>query len=236
MKTGQKNLTAGEVFENRRKFPRLRMNLPVVIIGPDSSKIKGLLHDISPDGARVSLSSTTWINAVTEMESPVEKVKSMKCILLFDLAYDKNICHIRLGVYPVYLNRINDETTIAGMLFSEDDLTENKKVSEFLFYQLALSFIESGYQPENKTERKPVKKTKDRTKIISNLSVQKDTGRNIPAELNELILNIEHSKTDLEPLKVLLFRIMNSLHAIHETTRHIDERIRTLEHKISRKD
>jgi hypothetical protein len=238
MKTEQKNLTASVVFENRRKFPRLRMNLPVLIIWADDNRYNGVLQDISPDGARVRLPSAKRINQLSDTESPVEKIKSMKCLLLFDLAYNENIYHIRLGAYPVYLEKAMGETVLSGMLFSEDDLSENKKVSDFLFYQLAQSFIESGRQPDIETGTKPVKKTKEKAKSAATggLSLQNVSVKGIPAELNELILNVEHSKADLEPLKILLIRIISSLQTIQETTRHIDEKIRALEHRVSRKD
>ncbi len=230
----QENLNACEAFENRRKFPRLKMNMPIIIIGPDGKKFKGLLHDISPDSAQVKLSTSKGIKMVPDMESPMEKIKSMKCTLLFDLAYSGNIAHVKLGAYPLYLSQINNGKTASGMLFSEDDLAENKKVSDFLFYQLAMSFIESEYQVENKPKKIPAIEAKEKIIEVKKLQVQKEESRNIPSELNELVLNIDHSKTDLELLKVLLYRVLNNLHTIQETARHIEERIRALEHKTLR--
>lgn len=243
MKSDKKNLTASEVFENRRKFPRLKMNLPVMIIGPDGKKFKGLLYDISPDGAQVRFSAKDEIIAKSKKQSHVEKIKSMKCVLVFDLAYSENISRVKLDAYPLYSSHIDDKSISAGMVFSEADLAENKKISDFLFYQLALAFIDVDNPEETKTSTRKddeSKKTKveEKQQNVKRTSIE-ITGVNeklLSPELNELILNIDHSKADFETFKVLLYRVMNSLQVIQETTRHVDERIRIIEHKLSRKD
>lgn len=234
MKTRQKNLTAIEAFENRRKFPRLKTKLPVMIIGPDGKKFKGLLNDISPDGTQAGFSVKNKLTVKADNKSPIEKIKSMKCILLFDLAYSENIFHVRLAAYPVYISQLDDKTIVAGMIFSENDLAENKKISDFLFYQLALSFTDTEYPAGNKPEKKPAVAEKDKITEVENLQIQKVVSGNVPLELSELVLNIDHSHTDLELLKVLLFRVLSSLQTIQETARHIDERLRALEHKTLR--
>lgn len=236
MKTRQKSLTAIEAFENRRRFPRLKMNLPAMIIGPDGKKFKGLLHDISPDGTQVRFSVKNKFIVKEDNKSPVEKIKSMKCVLLFDLTYSGNIFHIRLAAYPVYLSQIDEKTMAAGMIFSEDNLSENKKISDFLFYQFALSFMDTEHQEEIKPDKKLTSTAKAKITEVKNMLANTDEGKEKPLhpELNELLLNIDYSKTDLELLKVLLFRVLGSLQTIQEMVRHIDERIRALEHKISR--
>jgi hypothetical protein len=120
------------------------------------------------------------------------------------------------------------------MIFSEDDLAENKKVSDFLFYQLALSYTDTECPAGNKPEKKPAVAEKGKITEMGNLQIQKIVSGNVPLELSELVLNIDHSHTDLELLKVLLFRVLSSLQTIQETARHIDERLRALEHKTLR--
>jgi hypothetical protein len=234
MKTRQKNLTAIDAFEKRRKFPRLKTNLPVMITGPGGNKFKGILNDISPDGTQVRFHKKNRFNVENDNKSPVEKIKSMKCVLLFDLTYSENIFQVRLAAYPVYMNHLDDQTIAAGMIFSEEDLAENKKVSDFLFYQLALSFTDTDSQTGEKVEKKPEATEKENIKEVKKLRIKTVEKSNIPLELSELVLSIDHSHTDLELLKVLLFRVLGSLQTIQETARHIDERLRALEQKSSR--
>ena len=58
--------------------------------------------------------------------------------------------------------------------------------------------------------------------------------RIITDELEELVLQMDYPKEQLDPLKDILNRVLNSLRVIQEITRHIDERINQIEHKISK--
>ena len=58
--------------------------------------------------------------------------------------------------------------------------------------------------------------------------------RIITDELEELVLQMDYPKEQLDPLKDILNRVLNSLRVIQEITRHIDERINQIEHKITK--
>lgn len=224
-------------FENRRKFPRLKMNLPIIITTVNNEKIKGTLYDISPDGAQIRYASKDGIKIFQHQKLPATDINACKCTLQFDLAYSESVTHVRISACPVYLRPVTNDILASGIFFSEDNLSENKKISDFLFYQLQVSFAEIEYihQDNNENKKGPeltVQKTVLEKKHPSDNSAEEKI---MPAEMEELILQMDYPKEQHELLRDLLFRVLSSLKAIHETTRHIDERINLLEHKISRK-
>jgi hypothetical protein len=238
METDQDKLSTFDSFENRRKFPRLKMNMPVIITSANGEKIKGLLLDISPDGAQIRYDSKDGIRIFQQEELTGKDKKAFKCTLQFDLAYSKSITHVGIDAYPVYLRPITNDTLAAGMLFAEDVLAENKKITDFLFYQLQVSFAEIEYTKQDKIENiKEPEATAQRT-VVEYKKQSNNPGEDkiITRELDELILQMNSPKEHLEPFRQLLFRILSSLKTIQEIARHIEERIQILEHKISRRN
>ena len=92
---------------------------------------------------------------------------------------------------PVYLRSISEDTLAVGMLFADDEMAENKKVSDFLFYQLELSFWDLEMQQESTTKTKSDHH-------------EKKTHPSFDPE--ELISNTGRTRTDMELLKQELAR------------------------------
>jgi hypothetical protein len=213
------------------------MNLPVTITGSGRNEFKGTIYDISPDSAQILYHVSDGINLFPEKETSIKDIKSLQCILHFDLAYGKTVYHVKLQAYPVYLRTVHKDTLAAGMVFSQDDPVENKKVSNFLQYQLEKSFSELEQQKKNKAaaDKNTIAKNSARTIKSKNEPHHPEVETIIPVELEELILTTNYSKKDLEIFKQLLIHVMSSLKVIMELTRHINEKINMIEHKISRR-
>ena len=232
-----KKLPKFEAFDNRRKFPRLKKTLPITISGSNGEKFNGIIHDISPDGIQVRFAVSDGSRLFPDKQKAVEDVKSLKCTLQFDLAYRQSVEHVRIDAYPVYLRPVSKNILAAGMFFSDEKLSENKKISDYLFYQLRDSYTdkeysekehkETGNEPEMNIQRTVIEDKKQ--------STETEDEKIIPDELAELILQVEYPRKNLELFKQLLYRVLTSLKVIQETTRHIDERIHLIEHKLSRK-
>lgn len=219
-----------DAFDNRRKFPRLKKNLPVTITGSNGEKFNGVLHDISPDGIQVRFAVSDGTRLFPDKQTTVEDAKALKCNLQFDLAYKESVSHISINAYPVYLRPVSKNILAAGMFFSDETLSENKKISDYLFYQLRDSYTDKEY-----VEMDHVKTGKETVVESKKQSTETEDEKILPDDLAELILQVEYPKANLELFKQLLYRVLTSLKVIQETTRHIDERIHIIEHKLSRK-
>lgn len=228
-----------DAFDNRRKFPRLKKNLPVTITGSNGEKFNGVLHDISPDGIQVRFAVSDGTRLFPDKQTTAEDAKALKCNLQFDLAYKESVSHISVNAFPVYLRPVSKNILAAGMFFSDENLSENKKISDYLFYQLRDSYTDKEYVVKDhvKTGKDTVMNIQGAVVESNKQSNDTETGQEkiIPDELAELILQVEYPKANLELFKQLLYRVLASLKVIQETTRHIDERIHIIEHKLSRK-
>jgi len=228
MESPQNKLPEDKIFEKRRKFPRSMMNIPLTVTGAPGERFEATLYDLSPDGAQIRYPIENGIHLFLSKNTPIKDIKSLKCILQFNLPYKDMALKVKINAHPVYLRSISEDTLAVGMLFADDEMAENKKVSDFLFYQLELSFWDLEMQQESTTKTKPVKKIK-RNKTKSDHH-EKKTHPSFDPE--ELISNTGRTRTDMELLKQELTRIMDSLEVIQETTRHNDERIYILEQKL----
>ena len=232
-----KKLPRFEAFENRRKFPRFKTNLPVTITGSNGEIFKGILHDISPDGIQIRFSASDGARLFPGKQTAIEDINSLICNLQFDLAYKQSVSHITIDAYPVYLRPVSKNIFAAGMFFSDEKLSENKKISDFLFFQLQESFADQELVKKDvKETRKEPEVNIQRTVIQGKKELPQAGSENIiPDDLDDLVLQVEYPQASLEVLKQLLYRVLSSLKAIQETTRQIDERIHVLENRISRK-
>ena len=213
------------------------MKLPVIITGSGGNMFKGTLCDISPDSAQIQYHVRDGINLFSKKEKDVKDIKSLKCMLQFDLAYSKTVSHVNILALPVYLKTVYKDTLAAGMVFSQEDSVEIHKIVDFLQYQLEKSFSDFEQQNKNKTEedKGPVVKKTARSMKNRNNPDYSQADIIIPVELEELILTSNYSKKDLEFFKQFLIHIMSSLKVIMELTRHINEKINQIEHKLTRK-
>ena len=225
-----------EIFDNRRRYPRLKMNLPVTLVTPAQRIVRGFVSNISPDGIQLRYKAYAADGVQLEISS-VQVVETYTYNLQFDLALVESVAHVNINAHPVYQQVVKEGEVVCGMFFSEEDLAENKKISDFLFYQLQASFNEFEYvqQEDKTTDEEPV--TKVHRTVIENTRplMDSDIVKSISEEVDELVLQMNYPKTYLEPVKLLLFRILTSLKVIQELIRHSDERIRNLEHKLSRR-
>jgi hypothetical protein len=236
LKKSQEKLSTFEDFENRRRFPRLNMNLAVTVSGPGGGKFKGVIHDMSPDGVQIRYEISEGMKIYPDKESSAKELHAMGSTLQFDLAYSKTVAHVRIDAHPAYLRSMDNATLACGMFFREDKLAENKKISDFLFHQLQLSYADidqKKHEPQEQGLGTGIRQT-----IIQ---TQKQADGPAPEllisdELEQLILQVDYPKAQLEPLKDIMYRVLTSLKVIQEITRHIDERINLIEHKISRRN
>jgi hypothetical protein len=224
-----------ESFENRRNYPRLNMQLPVTVTGPDGKKVKGTICNMSPGGAQILYSGIKGKDVIHPLTAVQDQTKSGRCTLKFDLSYVNAVTMVKIGASPVYTRPVDEDGYVCGMIFSEKKLTENKKISDFLFHQLQESFAEL----EDTREINPAAMLE--TGVVTHQTIiEKTRKESMPAEtsglgkeLDALIVQLTEPKHQLEAVKQILINILSSLKANQELTRHIDERIYLVLQKLS---
>lgn len=236
MKKYQNKFATYESFENRRRFPRLDMNLSVTVIAPDREKFRGVIYDISPDGVQMRYDDSASAKLLHGKDPTEQTLRSMSTTLHFDLAFSKTVAHVNIGATPAYLRSIDDDTIACGMFFSEANLAENKKISDFIFHQLQVSYADMDLK-KNDPQMTDIETTAPIHEEVIPAGKQSDEApadKIISDELEQLVLQMDYPKEQLDPLKDIMNRVLNNLKVIQEITRHIDERINLIEQKISR--
>lgn len=102
------------------------------------------------------------------------------------------------------------------MFFSEEDLAQNKKISDFLFHQLQLSFADveqkkNGQQQTGEEAGAAIRQAVIQTRIESEVPTPEKLTAD---ELGDLILQVDYPKAHLEPLKEIMYQVMTSLKVI----------------------
>lgn len=223
-----------EIFEKRRHYPRLELQLPVTITGAGGKSFAGNIYDLSPDGVQVRYAVRDGINLFPDNHKDVKNIKSLKCFLQFELPHDENPVGVVLEAYPIYLRAENEDTLSTGMYFSNNnEATETKKVNEFLFSKLEASYSELEHLKDRIAEA-AAKKNKAPQQTAGKPEAPV-TERKLPAELEDLVSAAHYAGSDLDQFKHLLIQVLSELKVIIELTRNTNERIHLIEHKISKK-
>lgn len=224
-----------EIFERRRNFPRLQLDLPVTITGASGKCFTGTIIDLSPDAVQLRYAVKDGLNLFPEKNIQIKDIKSLKCVLHFELIYGETAAQVTLEAYPIYLRAEDENTLSAGMYFSKKNASaEIKKVNNFLFAKLEASYSELEYLKDKIAE---VQTKKEDITLQQNSPIPEslEKEKNIPAELEKLVSITRNASPDLEQLKILLIHALSSLKVIIELTRNTNERIHIIEHKIARK-
>ena len=212
------------------------MNLSVTVIAPNREKFRGVIYDISPDGVQMRYDDSASAKLLHGKDPTEQTLRSMSTTLHFDLAFSKTVDHVKIEATPAYLRSIDDDTIACGMFFSEANLTENKKISDFIFHQLQVAYADMDLKKNDPQITDEETRPTIHQTVIQTTKQSDDapTDKFISDELEELILQMDYPKEQLDPLKDIMNRILSNLKVIQEITRHIDERINLIEQKISR--
>lgn len=230
MKQDKENTSTYRVFENRRNYPRLKMNIPAKLTGPDGQKMDVTLYDLSPESAQIRFPVTAEPDGFLNRAIPKEEVKLLQFSVSFELSYRNDSTQVNVNAHPVYLRTVDDKALASGILFVENKWEEMKKISNYLFYQLENAFSDAEilkkFKPEEPPENLDVNNGEENNSAGNHQSA---TGENHKSGGNT------RTQSDIEFLKTEMIRITAGLKTIQETTRNIDEKVLLLEKKLSGK-
>ena len=209
-----------KIFDSRREFPRLVMNLPATITGVEGIPVAAIIHDLSPDGAQIRYRPADQKNLFSKKELESRETDQRDLLLNFRLQGEKQ-SDISVVAVPVYVHTLSKSTVAAGVFFDEKEKGARQLIKDFLYLQLEMTFMDMDDIQDTGKKFGPVVEIKQE-EVINIKQVDDEPQKKV-------------SKPGMEGLKQEMIRIQSSLKAIQETIRHVDEKISRLEQKIARK-
>lgn len=229
MERTKKISSAFRLFENRRKYPRIRVNnLPVKVTGAGGKILKATFHDISPDGAQVRYLISEGMNLFVDEKARAEEIKSVRCTIEFVLAYRGENISVKLHARPVYLRTVSQRVISTGLLFVDNDLAELKKVSDFLFYRLELSYSNIENRGESDVIAKPPGETVN-TLPAPQAEIPQAAGAVLP---EAKAAASGQPKIDMEFLHTEIRRLASGQKILLENIRRLDDRMHKIEQTL----
>jgi len=225
-----------QLFERRRGFPRLIMEIPAKVTGHDGNNIDAILFDLSPDGAQIRYPVAEGKNLFSGRDSTSGKnSRKLNCLLQFRLESPGEQHTVKIHARSVYLRPVDKKMLANGLFFDQDDHDEKKKIRDYLYIQLEESFAELEKEHLQKSRIAPeaVKKPLPETNRQDKAEEERNK-KNTASKPAENLQETTSARSDMEYLKQEMVRIQSSLKVIQETTRHIDEKLALLEQKITR--
>ena len=123
------------IFENRRRYPRLIIEMPVALCRSDSLQVTACIYDLSPDGAQIRYDGKS-ANLLFEPSLSLNKLREYTYTLKFDLLYAEKKVQIDIGVIPVYQHKIDTGLYSMGLSFDKNETDMIAVVNNYLNYEL----------------------------------------------------------------------------------------------------
>ncbi len=120
-----------KIFDSRREYPRLQLNIPLSLRRTDGVTIEAILHDLSPNGAQIRYTGDR-ADLLPTLQISSKDLKSLKYLLSFHLANADNTTAINIEARPVYARRLKTGETAMGMLFDCGLKKEKDKIQKLL--------------------------------------------------------------------------------------------------------
>ncbi len=127
-----------EQYEEHRNYPRLKLDMPALILCVDQHLVKGHVHDISPDGLQIrsSRKDALAINPEGKQISPKDRIMVNVVFDLPSKTGDKQI-KVICNIYYFTLTHDDGDKDIAfGLKFIKFDGTCGRYVDQFFIRKM----------------------------------------------------------------------------------------------------
>lgn len=211
-----------EVFEKRREYPRLQMDLPLKIVCSNGIEADARFFDLSPDGAQVRYSRDAADRLFgLDMTTPrgFKPVTYKLSTRLIDGDFAEQII---IGFLPVYQLPIDNDTWSMGLLFNRGDKEMLGKINRFLLYELQPD--QPGSDPVGQADVS----TRDRLNHILHAGLREAGDTPPPAATVE---HVRPAAEDTDLVRQELLRISTTLGVLLEAVNDIKRRLGYLEQK-----
>jgi hypothetical protein len=130
------SLSLYEIYDRRRKYPRVIIELPATMKVSDNFETEVQLYDLSPDGIQIRCDRKAAKIICPEGKITKEILKR-EVKIIFDLYYRREKRSVCISVIPIYLLFISDDLISFGMQFYQHDKKMLKIISDYIDYEVA---------------------------------------------------------------------------------------------------
>ncbi len=127
-----------EQYEEQRKYPRLRLDVPVIILCVGQQLIEGHIYDISPDGLQIRCSREAAL-AINPGAKQITVQDKIMVNVIFSLPSNTGNDQIKVISNVYYFTLTHDgsnEDVAFGLKFKKFDETGGKYVENFIMHAL----------------------------------------------------------------------------------------------------
>lgn len=122
-----------EDHDERRKYPRIKLNIPVCI-GYGNNVVDARIYDLSPDGLQIRSSYTT-LQMIYPLGVDTTRDKSPELYVAFNLNIHGSEIAINATCIMLYFNQLSedtDENAVCGFQFVDMDALCRKYLDTFV--------------------------------------------------------------------------------------------------------
>ena len=127
-----------EQYEEQRKYPRLRLDVPVIILCVGQQLIEGHVYDISPDGIQIRCSREAAL-AINPGAKQITVQDKIMVNVIFSLPSNTGNDQIKVISTVYYFTLTQDgsnEDVAFGLKFKKFDGTSGRYVEQFIMHAL----------------------------------------------------------------------------------------------------
>ncbi len=195
------SLSLYEIYERRRKYPRVIIEIPATMKTSDNVETEVQLFDLSSDGIQIRCEREAARIICPEGKITKENMKrDLKVI--FDLHYRKEKKTIYIGVIPIYLVFISDNLVAFGIQFHKHDKEMLKAILDYIDFEVAPNIDELE---EILTEKIGKIKTAD-IQVPVKTSQKKRRRKNVKAKLDDQGQKYDLAKIDKDFQEIRKYR------------------------------
>ncbi len=119
-----------EIYEGRRKCPRVELETVMMVKTPEGNLVPSSMTNISVDGAQICCDKETAKLIINR--DAVDENKQPKITGVFDLELNGQTHKIEIDCKIYYISSIDTHSVALGLLFDEVDFKNNQTISAFV--------------------------------------------------------------------------------------------------------
>ena len=125
------SLTMDEIYEGRRKYPRVELNSVMMIEAPNGESCQAKVVNISMDGAQINCDKTTAKLILPKDASVVDK-QAPKIKGTFELEIDGELKKIQAECRIYYVVSLDGVSVSFGLLFEHLDEAGSEIIDQYI--------------------------------------------------------------------------------------------------------
>ena len=124
-------LKMDEIYEGRRKFPRVKLDATMMIRTVDGNLTEAKMNNISMDGAQITCDKETAKLILPKSTSIVDKQQPV-VNTVFELEVDEKKHKLEIECKIYYVVSLDGKSVAFGLLFEDFDSNQGEVIDQFI--------------------------------------------------------------------------------------------------------